>query len=315
MKKAATIFLPLTAAIIFLSFNTPLKVDVIQQVNPVVGDISYVIKFGHMPDAAADNDIRTRTHLAFVEGVLRQKEVSHLTIEEQEKRSRLLDLLQDYWTAGIFPRNYDYESQRIPCFIDKDGRICAVGYLVEQTAGRHAAEQINSMHKYESIFAMNDASVDEWIAGSGLTKEECAMIQPTYGPSPAEEPDYISTRNGIVFSVFSGANLALSTVNGIQIGKGRKSNGAAIAGLITGGVQALYGAGMMPHEQNGNNTNGSLKTLCFVNIGLGTMTMILSTCNLIPKREKNSSLSSWNIYGIPAQDNGPGLIFSLARRF
>ena len=31
---------------------------------------------------------------------------------------------------------------------------------------------------------MSDEMVDDWINNSGLTKEECAMIQPTYGPPP-----------------------------------------------------------------------------------------------------------------------------------
>jgi hypothetical protein len=100
------------------------------------------------------------------------------------KRNHLLDLLHDYWTKAVFPRNYDYKAERKPCFIDKDGTICAVGYLVEQTAGREAAETINFKHKYDVVMEMNDEMVDNWINKSGLTKEECAMIQPTYGPPP-----------------------------------------------------------------------------------------------------------------------------------
>ena len=183
MRKL-TIILTVTVATLFLSCNKQ-TADNGQTINPLIGDISFVSKFGQQPTATTDEDLRIKTHLEYVEKLLRQKDVSNLTTELQEKRKHLLDLLHDYWTAGIFPRNYDYEDKRVPCFIDKDGRICAVGYLVEQTAGRQTAEQINDNHKYDKLLVMNDRMVDSWLETSGLTKEECAMIQPSYGPPPS----------------------------------------------------------------------------------------------------------------------------------
>ena len=151
-----------------------------QPVNSVIGDISFAKKFGHLAVVSTNEDLRIQTHLAYVENLLRQKDVSNLSPELQLNRTHLLDLLHNYWIRGIFPRNYDYKDQRRPCFIDKDGRICAVGYLIEQTAGRKAADAINAKHKYDRITEMNDEMVDNWINNSGLTKEECAMIQPQY---------------------------------------------------------------------------------------------------------------------------------------
>lgn len=151
-----------------------------QPVNSIIGDISFITRFGRLPNVTTDANLRIQTHLAYVEKLLRQKDVSSLSPTLQTKRIHLLDLLHDYWTRGIFPRNYDYKDQARPCFIDKDGTICAVGYLIEQTAGRKAAEIINSKHKYDRINEMKDKMVDDWISNSGLTKEECAMIQPQY---------------------------------------------------------------------------------------------------------------------------------------
>ena len=148
-------------------------------VNPVLGDTSFIEKFGRAPVKTDDCDIRTKTHLEFVEQKLRASKPS-LTAEQLKNRERILDLLNEYHTAGKFPRNYDYDENR-PCFIDEDGTICAVGYLVEQTAGREVAEQINAKYKYEYLLNMHDEALESWIASSGLTKEECAMIQPTYG--------------------------------------------------------------------------------------------------------------------------------------
>jgi hypothetical protein len=319
MNKIATLLLSLTVVITFFSFNTATIVDSRQLINPVLGDKSFVSKFGHSPDATTNNELRIKTHLEYVENLLRQKDVSNLTRKEQKKRNHLLDLLHDYWTAGVFPRNYDYADQRKPCFIDKNGTICAVGYLVEQTAGRHVAEQINSRHKYETIYDMNDKAVDIWIATSGLTKEECAMIQPTYGTTPVYTYNYISSANGIASSLFGGLNLSLNTINGIQIAKGTNNKAAPIIGLISGGGQIIFGAVTLPQELQTwggiNYRNESLKTLCFINIGLGLSTMILSTWNLVANRKPKNKPAAFNLYGFPTKDNGVGLAFSLTHTF
>lgn len=164
-----------------LSFCFLQKNNFANTVNAIIGDYSFIQTFGCAPDETTDENLRIKTHLAYVENLLRETDVSHLTSTQKTKRTHLLDLLNDYWYAGIFPKNFDYPGQRIPCFIDKDGRICAVGYLIEQTAGRAVAEKINSQFKYHELLDMNDEMVDSWIASSGLTKEECAMIQPEYG--------------------------------------------------------------------------------------------------------------------------------------
>ena len=153
----------------------------VQTINPIIGDISFVEKFGELPTDATGEDLRIQTHLAYAENLLRGKDVSHLSADMRQTRTHMLDLLHDYWNRGAFPRNYDYAQTRKPCFIDKNGTICAVGYLVEQTAGREAAEAINDKFKYAFVMEMNDPMVDDWIAMSGLTKEECATIQPDYG--------------------------------------------------------------------------------------------------------------------------------------
>lgn len=313
-----TIILSLTVATIFLSCNkqTP---DNGQTINPLLGDISFVDKFGQQPTATTNEDLRIKTHLEYVENLLRQKDCSNLTPELKEKRKNLLDLLHNYWTAGIFPRNYDYRNERKPCFIDKDGIICAVGYLVEQTAGRQSAEKINDHHKYDKLLAMNDRTVDSWITTSGLTKEECAMIQPTYGPPPVYTNNYISPSYGITSSVLSGINLSFNTINSVQISKGAKDNTVPILGLLTGAGQVALGIGNFPKESWSYGmyatTNESQKVLSMVNIGFGTTTMILSTWNLIANRKPKSKSTAWNFYNFQTPDNKVGLAFALTKRF
>lgn len=289
-----------------------------QLVNPLLGDISFESKFGHKPDATTDNELRIRTHLEYVENLLRKKDVSKLPAELQTKRNHLLDLLHDYWTAGVFPKNYDYADQRKPCFIDQDGTICAVGYLIEQTAGRPLAEEINNKFKYEELLAMNDPRVGNWVSGSGLSREECAMIQPTYGTNPVSTVNHITPAYGISSSILGGLNLSLNTINGIQIGKGTANQVVPIMGLITGAGQIVLGTAMYPKEFNNWGaiyTNESQRNLSLVNIGLGTTTMILSAWNLFSDAKPKDKLTTWSIYGYPTHDNSTGLAFSYRRTF
>jgi hypothetical protein len=307
--KNLTIIITLTVATLFFGCNKS-SVDTSQMVNPLLGDISYESKFGHKPDATTDNNLRIRTHLEYVENLLRNKDVSNLSADLKTKRNHLLDLLHNYWTNGIFPKNYDYPDQLKPCFIDKHGTICAVGYLIEQTTSRQVANEINSKHKYDELLAMNNPTVDNWVLTSGLTKEECAMIQPKYQPD-----NYISPAYGISSSILGGINLSLNTVNGIQIGKGTTNKTVPIIGLISGAGQIAFGSAMFPKNRIFYYTNESQKTLSMVNIGLGTTTMILSAWNLITNCKPKDKLTTWNIYSFPTQDNNTGMAFSLTRRF
>jgi hypothetical protein len=289
--------------------------EIEQTVNDLIGDISYIQTFGHKPNNETDENTRLQTHLKYVEQLLRNKDISSLTVEQKENRKKMLDLLNEYWTAGVFPKNFDYPDQRIPCFIDKNGNICAVGFLIEQTAGRQVAEEINSKFKYEYLLAMNDPKIDSWVLASGLTKEECAMIQPAYGPAPTD--NYISPAYGVSSSLIGGLNLSLNTINGIQISKGANSKTVPILGLITGAGQIALGTLNYPKEQmtwGGTYVNPAQRNLSLINIGLGTSTMILSSWNLITNRKPKEKSLSWNIYSFPTQDSNMGLGFSLTKR-
>lgn len=288
-------------------------VDTKNAVNAVIGDKSFVAAFGSEPTDQADEKVRLQTHLQYVEQLLRSKDVAGLTNEQKANRHKLLGLLNDYWTAGVFPKNYDYPDQRRPCFIDKNGNICAVGYLIEQTAGREVAEDINSKFQYEYLMAMNDPKIDNWADANGFTKEELAMIQPSYS---YYSDGYIPTANALSTAVFGGLNLSLSTVNALQIGKGTNKKVAPIIGLVTGVGQVFLGAVTYPTEKYGYDSyrNGERKLSLF-NIGFGTSTIALSTWNMIANRKRKERTTSYNIYGFPTQDGSMAFGFNLSKRF
>ena len=307
--KPLNLFLLLTLTAFFLSFNND-RIDRKDSVNPIIGDISFVNKFGFEPDLTTNDELRIATHLEYVENLLRQKNVSDLPVKLKKNRIRILDLLNKYWKAGIFPKNYDFASQRKPCFIDKDDRICAVGYLIEQTAGRQVAEKINLNHKYDELLAMNDRTVDHWISISGLTKEECAMIQPSYYTA---SNNYVTPKYGISSSILGGFSLALNTINGIQIANGNNNKTVPVLGGLTGATQIILGATMF-HKGN-RYANESQKTLSMVNIGLGTTTLILSLWNSISNEKPKPKLTTWNIYTFPESNKHTGMALCMTRKF
>ncbi len=151
-------------------------------INAILGDVSFVKKFGALPTSASAEALRIQTHLEYVETLLRAKDVSHLPKQLRERRAALLNKLHEYRLAGSFPTNLAFPNERRPCFIDAAGNICAVGYLIEQTAGRALAERINAAHQYDFLADMQMPELSEWVAASGLTARECAMIQPSYEP-------------------------------------------------------------------------------------------------------------------------------------
>jgi hypothetical protein len=143
--------------------------------------------------ASSNDDLRVRLHLERVEALLRTRMPASLGDTQRATRARMLEHLHAYIERGEFPRNHEVAGRR-PHFIDKDGRICAVGYLIEQTAGRAAAETINARHEWDYVRDID--GIEPWVEASGLSVDELAMIQPSYGwerpevPAPAPRPPF-----------------------------------------------------------------------------------------------------------------------------
>jgi hypothetical protein len=314
MKKLISFLAISVFTILIFSFD---KTEIEEQpINPVIGDISFMEKFGYQPDKNTDEDLRIKTHLEYVEMLLRRKDVSNLPANLKQPRLQSLNLLHAYWTRGVFPRNYDYVKGRKPCFIDKENRICAVGYLIEKTAGRAIAEQINNNHKYDELLLMNNKAVDKWIAASGLTKQECAMIQPAYGPAPVYSYNHISSSYAISSSLVGGVNLSLNTINAVQMAKGTGNKAIPMIGLVAGAGQIILGAANFSNNTtlNGEATNESKKTLSMVNIGMGTTTMILSAWNLVNQKRSKDKLTTWAVYSNPLKNRKINMGIHLARK-
>lgn len=291
------------------------------QTNPIIGDKAYFHTYGAYPDKTVDEQVRVRTHLLYVLDLLRSADVSYLPQSLRDKRNENLDHLATYVEQGIFPANEAYLGQRKPCFIDQEGRICAVGYLVEQSASREIAEQINTDHQYETIMEMESELIETWVKESGLSKWECAMIQPTYYGEFER-----GTRSAAITSqVFTGINLGLGVLNGIQLKNHSRKRWTPILGMTTSSLQILYGTSLFTkrdrwdaflfwYTREAADLLEKRRVMSFANIGIGSAMFLLSTSNLLFPRKKNRKYS-YHFYSRPNYQINSEVGISFSRRF
>lgn len=176
------------------AYSSPLR-RASETVNAVIGDRSFVSAFGHLPDADTDNHLRIQTHLNYVIRTLKERTPLTISPIDYPQRHLMISLLEKYAAEGRFPQQFAYGGRR-PLFEDAKGNVCAVGYLVQQTAGQILVSQIREKWAYAYLPAIKNQALQRWAQHSGLTETELATIQPTYGgtsnfvplPAPELEP-------------------------------------------------------------------------------------------------------------------------------
>jgi hypothetical protein len=163
---------------------------------------------------------------------------------------------------------------------------------------------------------MNDKLVDDWISTSGLTKQEAAMIQPSYGYYPPPE-EGIKRDYGISSTILGAANVTFSAMNGIEMIRGNGASKVVPLLGIAGGIgQIVLGAGGLPDQTTDNRTVSTNKELlAYVNIGLGTASILMSTWNLLTNSPYKERKTSWNLYSAPTADNNAVVGLSYTRKF
>ena len=123
--------------------------------------------------------VSIQAHLACCELRLRLA-----TRPDQTARLALLEVLHEYWRAGKFPRN-TAAGGRQPVFIDDSGTHCAVGYLMARTGAGRVAQELDRRDRFvvlEDLPSPLDPRLRRWLDKHQLSREEAALIQPTYGP-------------------------------------------------------------------------------------------------------------------------------------
>lgn len=291
------------------------------QVNAIIGDESYRVVHGVAPVDGEDEVLRIQTHLAWVEAKLRMADTGHLDEGQRRNRGFILDLLHEYWLAGQFPANRDYPGERRPCFIDSDGNLCAVGYLLAQTRGLEAAEFINDRYQYDYLLDIQDASLEEWATANGLSLEECAMIQPTYWfPT---EPTIVYERLKPGYGISSAAMGGINLAGNIYVLSGKTTNKwPARISLVTGGAQLLLGVLNVKKETTQDVVNGGMlhtryraqNNVSYFNIAMGSATVVTGTLNLLMNANRKKALPL-SLYSYPNEANSLSMGLHFSHRF
>lgn len=290
-----------------------------KSINALIGNKSYLHAFGEQLTEIVPEHVRIKTHLQYVEGILRNRSVDHLSEEQQRNRFTYLNYLREYYQAENFPRNDSHPDARRPTFISNDGNICAVGYLIEQSLGRQVVEKINQQHKYAYIQDINHPIFHDWVESSGFTIRELAMIQPMYGPVIVEEVERnknnIDLSYGIGSSLLTGANILYHTNNAKEPWLFNERSSNHWFGLAAGSGSILIGALNLDNKRSFTETIGSegaclgfncppmrkvtvtndtRRALSVANMGVGLVTVLRAGYHLINgtgQRENQSSTS------------------------
>jgi hypothetical protein len=205
-------------------------------VNAVLGDVSYELEFGLLPDSNTSEGTRIKTHLNYVIKLLETIEPNHLDENQLRSRSHIISLLKDYEEAGQFPKNYHFQNRR-PVFIDRDGNLCAVGYLIANTEGLDAAKKINQAHKYDYIEDIDSKLIEGWLTKNGLSMKEAVMIQPAYewqktNKTHVSNNNHIETEYALSSSLLGGAQIGISAYSLLNRGNNTRRLASAFSASL-----------------------------------------------------------------------------------
>ena len=185
------------------------------------------------------DDWRVSRHFKRVEAIIRNRDVKDLALNLQLARQRYLDCLHVYATRGVFPRNHEHLIYS-PCFIDRDGRECAVAHLVRISGQIELAKQIATVANYAYVSQMTFSELDDWAVQTGLNKEDLSLIQPGYWFTLADILPIVI--------VPWATGLITLLINIVQLALKRKGIIMALTGFVVAiallpiGFYCLYGA-------------------------------------------------------------------------
>ena len=129
-------------------------------------------------------------HLNGALDILSQRDLSTLSAAQLRNRAAAIETLIRYRDARAFPENRDFANEYVPYFVDqRTGALCAVGHLMNATGHADLVKRIAASDNHVRVMDLaGDAEVVAWLDTYGLTLEEAARIQPSYGgpgsPSP-----------------------------------------------------------------------------------------------------------------------------------
>lgn len=243
-----------------------------------------------------ENDLeRIQKHLFLViENFKKTK--NEFSLEQNQERLNLLNVLEKYAEKKVFPINL-YHKERRPYFIDHLGTHCAVGYLMQQSGYEDLARKISASENYEYLRNIKTAGVKEWASEHGFSLDELALIQPGYQVD-SEYSTIDGTTNGPVTNIeqsgagllFSGSFTELKGLPCLNIGYYQDNQLSCFGNGLDGKINDLvtyygiYVAGKLPFE------NENFHLAYFEN-------------------------NQWNRFKIPNAENAEGVVVNTKHNF
>ncbi|MGD9636790.1 MAG: hypothetical protein AB7U97_26140, partial [Pirellulales bacterium] len=105
------------------------------------------------------------------------------------RRIQIVRLIE-YRNRGLFPQNEGHSATPVPIFVDDHDTACAIGHLMRLSGRGRDVAGIQSENNLVYVPDAMAGPVVAWTLTSGLTLEEAALIQPSYGPNLLPKPDH-----------------------------------------------------------------------------------------------------------------------------
>lgn len=139
-------------------------------------------------DTLADQRAEARARYVKVEAELGRASLETLSPEQREARARLLEVFDAYVQRADFGVQSIDPLARLPQFVDRDGRRCAIAELLHATGEHALVESVAAQHNTAWIADLSgDPRFVGWLDAHGLALDEAARIQgpPMIAPPPA----------------------------------------------------------------------------------------------------------------------------------
>jgi hypothetical protein len=94
-----------------------------------------------------------------------------------ENRERMIERLHDYWVREDFVQNPDPKGGPGHFILDGRGKPCPLASIIIESGHRDLVEEAARANNGVKVADLKEGPILSWILRSGLTQEECILIQ------------------------------------------------------------------------------------------------------------------------------------------